>query len=120
MAYTHYYFESDSSKYDTFIKYRPRILYTGLVKNVKNWHSKNNSHGFYELLFIFEDSGTISKNYVNASDIVIYHPSVIHREQASTDNPFHFTFLAFEVSKAYIRDQQYNWIRQSKLFQSTI
>ncbi len=104
MAYTHYYFESDESKYDTFIKNRPRILYTGLVKDVKNWYSESNSHTFYELLFFYKGSGSIftdgKEHHVNPGNLVIYHPGVVHREQASADNPFHFAFLAFEVTQA--------------------
>ncbi|TAH66467.1 MAG: AraC family transcriptional regulator [Anaerolineaceae bacterium] len=105
MAHTHYYFESDTTKYDAFFKNRPHILYTGLVKDVKNWYSESNSHTFYELLFFYKGSGTIftnGKSYnVDAGNIVIYHPGVVHREQASIENPFHFTFLAFEASKEF-------------------
>lgn len=104
MAHTHYYFESDESKYDIFFKNRPRILYTGLVNDVKNWFSESNSHTFYELLYFYKGSGSIftdsKEHHVNPGNLVVYHPGVVHREQTSTDNPFQFAFLAFEISKA--------------------
>lgn len=105
MSHTHYYFESDESKYDIFFKNRPRILYTGLVNDVVNtWFSESNSHTFYELLYFYKGRGSVfvdGKEYhVNSGNLVVYYPGVVHREQTSIDSPFQFAFLAFEISKA--------------------
>jgi AraC-like DNA-binding protein len=104
MSHTHYYFESEQSQYDIFFKNRPKILYTGLVTDVKNWFSEPNSHTYYEVLYFYKGSGSVftdgKEHHINPGNLAVYLPGVVHREQTSADNPFRFAFLAFEVSKA--------------------
>jgi AraC-like DNA-binding protein len=105
MSHIHYHFESDKSKYDIFFQNRPRLLYTGLVTDVKNWFSEPNSHTFYELLYFYKGNGSIFTDgreyHVNPGKLVIYHPGVVHYEKSSPDDQFHFAFLAFEINKAF-------------------
>lgn len=101
MSHTHYYFESNQSKYDSFLEEHPRLLYTGLVTDVKNWFSEASSHTFYEILYFYKGSGYVFADGVECTvhpgDLVIYYPGVIHHEKTSANNPFQFAFLAFET-----------------------
>jgi AraC-like DNA-binding protein/mannose-6-phosphate isomerase-like protein (cupin superfamily) len=102
MTHTHYYFESDKTKYESFLKHRPRLLYTGLLADVKNWFSEPSSHSFYEILYFYKGSGSIFTNgiehHVKPGDLVIYSPGIMHKEETIEVNPFQFVFLAFETT----------------------
>lgn len=103
MSHTHYYFESGHSKYDSFLKDQPRLLYTGLVTDVKNWISEASSHTFYEILYFYRGSGSVFADgveyAVRPGDLVIYDPGVVHYEKTCERNPFQFVFLAFETKQ---------------------
>lgn len=97
--HSHYYFESLPSRYDIFLQYPPKLLYIGLVKNVKNWISKPSNHTFYEILYFYKGNGTITVDGkvmpVKSGDLIVYQPGQIHSEKTSEKTPFQFVFLAF-------------------------
>jgi AraC-like DNA-binding protein/quercetin dioxygenase-like cupin family protein len=96
MPYNQYYLEKHSSH---ILKSTDSFLYTGIVSDIENWGSEEQSHDFCELLYICDGAGTVYINDhaypVRPGDVVVYNSGSVHCESTGKDDPFRFLFLAF-------------------------
>ena len=56
----HYLLEKQYS-----FKIKPRLLYSGILKKMKNWHDNTHSHNFVEIVFVVDGKGTLTVSYTH-------------------------------------------------------
>lgn len=79
---------------------KPRLLYSGYLCKSDDWHEKEHSHEFAEIIFILDGRGAVYVNGVGHSlkkgDLVIYNAGVTHYETSDPKEPLEAQFVAFD------------------------
>lgn len=88
---------------------RPKILYAGELKRTVNWNEQPHEHEFCEILYVRSGNGTVhfqgSNLEINAGDILVYNPHVVHYESGN-DLSFYF----FGVHKIKLENLPENYL----------
>ena len=89
---------------------KPRLLYSGYLSKNDDWHEREHSHDFAEIIFILDGHGAVYVDGIGRSlkkgDLVIYNAGVTHYESSDSDEPLEAQFIAFD--KFEITDLQPN------------
>lgn len=107
----HYLLEKQYS-----FKIKPRLLYSGILKKMKNWHDNTHSHNFVEIVFVVDGKGTLitekCTSTISKGDILIYNSGMSHAERSDSTDPLSLYFIALD--KLEITDLPPNHILPEK------
>ena len=83
-----------------YFKLKPRLLYSGILKKMKNWHDNTHSHDFVEIVFVVDGKGVLKiddNSYdICKGDILIYNPGLRHAERSDSKDPLSLYFIALD------------------------
>ena len=81
-------------------KLKPRLLYSGILKKMKNWHDNTHTHDFVEIIFVVDGKGQVALNdaikIISKGDIIIYNADLRHAERSDSKDPLSLYFIALD------------------------
>ncbi len=93
-------------------KFKPRLLYAGVLEKKAGWREDPHTHEFAELVFVTDGRGAVTVDgetvSIGRGDMLVYNAGVTHHEVSDTDDPLELRCVAFD--KVEMTDLPKNWL----------